>query len=1107
MNKKMIRYLCILTCITLILSLFSTNILLFKAKNNDSGDIKKQAVRWLIDTYSNSEACKKDKTINDTYKTAKLLKDIEAGEDNEWLHSIEGYEENEWLSIIENSKDRKWLNEAELKRDYAANDILSKLYQLTDNQDYLKTITASQNADGGFGINNWYESDILDTIIVFEALIYEYQNSSENEAAKEILDKTVSYLIKNMNADGGFPYISKQKSDFMLTVKAGLLLNLYISDEIEENADLTECIQKIDAFIQSHNYDMEQEEYFEEAAYACIYAYERKLMYADNTYLPDTLSKLQQTDGSFNESIADTVAAVRLMNAYEKYNAPYLVIDSINAELSSYVLYKGFENTVTASIGIGYITNCEINTLLRIECIQETENGKTSIYSFEAPVVLSSEGTHIQNDIEMQLICESEAVCTLEIKLYNKESEVVLAQKTVQLNVAAPYIDELIIAGIGSEDGVNLYWNDISNEFYRFGYRVYRKMDNGEWETRSSWDGEEIVKVLNIYPCTQAKDHLTNWLTKELEGEAAPAGRGLFKIDTVLIDNYNIEPAKYLFDENGNYKYDVLYFGAYDSNASKDLSRISYEATQSFINMGGGVLFGHDTLCLNTYHPYFTKFAEQLGTKILANGSWTISSKVKIVNEVFLTSYPWKVQGTLEISLTHNTLQFTGGTLPATVWMQFEGSSAYDSATDSYANAYLFTRNQLAMIQTGHSNGQATDDEKKVLANTLFYLKQFTTKTYMQDKSAYDLKAPSVCEVTDILNMGDFVSFNALAEDFGTQYTYYVEALPQKNYENVDSKQSEKVNITSISGVKYYFAYIDENSEAGSRYTQENVGSIPDGGTAQGSESRFMQMDENGNFLYLAAADENGLISIECDLTDASKTYYLHIAAADAQMNVGEETVYEIPAYQKTCSSGITTDYSMYASEGITVYCSSFTADKNIYSGGDFTTAGSAITVKGSLNAAGSINAYVGLADIFEENGHTGYEEMPNLHNNIVQCMSEAGEIEEIKAYNSTSIDTPTHCLTTTGAYCPEITLSKSLMSESTINVGAAEFICGTDEAAALYSVNGDININVSSFSGNGIIYAPNGTVTINAGEVNFTGSIIAEKIVITGSFIDINAE
>ena len=56
---------------------------------------------------------------------------------------------------------------------------------------------------------------------------------------------------------------------------------------------------------------------------------------------------------------------------------------------------------------------------------------------------------------------------------------------------------------------------------------------------------------------------------------------------------------------------------------------------------------------------------------------------------------------------------------------------------------YLTTWNNTAMIQTGHSQGKSTEDERKVLANTLFYLKQLTHKTEILDNSARDIVDPN----------------------------------------------------------------------------------------------------------------------------------------------------------------------------------------------------------------------------------------------------------------------------------------------------------------------------------------------------------------------------
>ncbi len=62
---------------------------------------------------------------------------------------------------------------------------------------------------------------------------------------------------------------------------------------------------------------------------------------------------------------------------------------------------------------------------------------------------------------------------------------------------------------------------------------------------------------------------------------------------------------------------------------------------------------------------------------------------------------------------------------------------------DMNSKYYLTTWNNTAMIQTGHSNGASTEDERKVLANTLFYLKQLTKKTEVLDNSARDIANPN----------------------------------------------------------------------------------------------------------------------------------------------------------------------------------------------------------------------------------------------------------------------------------------------------------------------------------------------------------------------------
>ena len=98
------------------------------------------------------------------------------------------------------------------------------------------------------------------------------------------------------------------------------------------------------------------------------------------------------------------------------------------------------------------------------------------------------------------------------------------------------------------------------------------------------------------------------------------------------------------------------------------------------------------------------------------------------------------------------------------VWMEFDNPSITvlenevqkdESVLPKGPNYkyYLTTWNNTAMIQTGHSNGASTEDERKVLANTLFYLKQLTHKTEILDNSARDIADPNKpANITTVVN-------------------------------------------------------------------------------------------------------------------------------------------------------------------------------------------------------------------------------------------------------------------------------------------------------------------------------------------------------------------
>ena len=114
---------------------------------------------------------------------------------------------------------------------------------------------------------------------------------------------------------------------------------------------------------------------------------------------------------------------------------------------------------------------------------------------------------------------------------------------------------------------------------------------------------------------------------------------------------------------------------------------------------------------------------------------------------------------------------------------------------------YLTTWNNTAMIQTGHSNGNSTEDERKVLANTLFYLKQLTKKTEILDNSARDLENPNKPgNISTAVNEDNTTNIRfRRPEDNGSTYEYYVKGL-----EGAREFTSDTKSATITTGVKKY---------------------------------------------------------------------------------------------------------------------------------------------------------------------------------------------------------------------------------------------------------------------------------------------------------------
>lgn len=403
----------------------------------------------------------------------------------------------------------------------------------------------------------------------------------------------------------------------------------------------------------------------------------------------------------------------------------------------------------------------------------------------------------------------------------------------------------LKLTPLPERNAIQLDWKGEKNNYYKIW-----QLKPGDYQYHSIsaidvYNTKEKVQVLNIYPTnydgeygvketvtfstydgerlTLAKSaNLKQWMEEPNSEDSKGYGRGLIEVTPVKLSDFNKNPFAYLVkDSQGNYFYDVIYIGHWDANAMEFPNDNAVNAITKFMDSGRGVLCGHDVITrktgINTSMGKIRKrFNVVLGNGAILDGNgwlgWDIpynkvygGEYIKIVKEGMLTDTPWEIGSigtSLHVPLCHTVDQVAYGD----IWMTFDESrvSMNDGDMPSnlkpYYNFYLTSWNNTAMIQTGHSRGNATSDEKKVIANTLFYLKQLTKSTFSIDNSARDIAAPNM--VSKGYFTDSFVFTNP--GDNGSVYRYYVENKTKGTKSNV-------ISSTIATGVAGYAYTIDNN--------------------------------------------------------------------------------------------------------------------------------------------------------------------------------------------------------------------------------------------------------------------------------------------------------
>ncbi|MBQ8923895.1 MAG: hypothetical protein IJ053_03780 [Lachnospiraceae bacterium] len=645
----------------------------------------------------------------------------------------------------------------------------------------------------------------------------------------------------------------------------------------------------------------------------------------ENIILDETYSEIMMPEAefistsalSFTPDVSDkgryiiTADCIYQGEVIEEKIVEFNIIDYetiIEPRLSEYVVYAGRENLINVSMDIYYNADDDFNGKVVAEVTKDGE--QIGIYEADVNISPSEEIYKMDDVLDFKAVEEGQYAVTT--TLYNSEGiEISSGTRTVQV-IEKNKIDFISVSSINDTESmtVDISWNDISTAQDIYNYRLHRRFYGNDWEVRSIWNQNSRIKVLEIYPY---ESYLGLWMNSEFDNDDGTPGLGMFDVDSVHLDDYNSEPEKYMKDENGDWLYDVIFFGACDFNNYRDLSDDAYEVTDEFVNSGRGALFGHDTVCTALGHSVFAKFGDRLGMRLYAHRATYIGSSVSVVKIGTLTNFPWKLRGTLDIPYTHSFGQYIGGQQRAVEWMHINTRVyEYDRETGEHENGYLTTCNNLAMIQTGHSTGQASDDERKVFANTLFYLYQTSSHaTNAKDNSFYDLTSPEIPRVSFAGVAGNTISFDISSTDNGTKYQYYVEAVSSTD----DVTANERSNImteTATSGIKGYVYCLS---------------------TSPDKDTSILEYDENDEVvLNVVSADSAGILNTSLEIPDGYDRYYLHVYAVDNENNVSDEKI--IPLDEGTLTTDISTDKKEYY-EDDTVEINSTTSTIPYKAGGD----------------------------------------------------------------------------------------------------------------------------------------------------------------------------
>lgn len=170
---------------------------------------------------------------------------------------------------------------------------------------------------------------------------------------------------------------------------------------------------------------------------------------------------------------------------------------------------------------------------------------------------------------------------------------------------------------------------------------------------------------------------------------------------------------------------------------------------------------------------------------------------------------------------------------------------------------------------------------------------------------------------------------------------------------------------------------------------------------------------------------------------------------------------------------------------------------------------GSPITVTKTAEAVGNISTLSSNYTAGALQAHAPSVSMPDLSDSVASAAAAANQVynSNVALTASSFTKAPMYVkgsVTTSGT---GFNATGAIMADSSITIGGSGTLMTGNNQVAFYSKNGDVVINTSNVTINGVLYAPNGRVVFNGGNITINGSVVANQILLNGSGITINRD